>query len=835
MPFIRRSQSLSRSSLITVLTVLFVFGTSALAEQGGLSGRVLTASGEPSAGAEVELPALHKRTRTDDDGNYFFQGIPEGSWVVRATSARHGTAVARAEVTGAASTDLDLELELLSHHEDVVVTTGGDVRTASDSYQAVDVLDGAELDAKLQPTLGETLASEPGISSTQFGPGASRPIIRGLGGDRIRILENGIGTGDASNTSPDHAVSVEVGNAESVEVIRGPASLLYGSNAIGGVINVVDERVPTYVPDQPVTGSLSLLGGSAADERKGSASLHGGIGQLAWNLSYTARDTDDVDIPGFAESQRRRAEEEEEHHEEEEHEEEEGEEHEEEEHHEEEHAFGVLPNSALESDSGSLGLSYVGDWGFVGVSVSGFDSLYGVPAGHAHGHGEEEHHEEEEHEEEEGEEHEEEGHHEEEEEVPVRIDMEQRRFDLRAEIVQPMGIFRSLKFRAGTTDYEHTELEGVEVGTVFDNQEWEARMEAAHQPLGSLSGSFGIQARNRDFQAVGEEAFVPPTETDSLALFLVEEVEVGDVAFQFGARVDRTELSAKGALAHEHGHHEEEEEGEEHEEEEEHHEEEGEPLPDRSFTDVSVSAGMVWSLGDDYSIAASLGRFVKHPTAEELYSNGPHLATRAFEVGDPNLSEETALGFDVAFRKRHGRLSGEVAFFYTQYDDYIYEAFTGEEEDGLEEVQYSQADAEFIGGELHADLELFHSEAHHLLLEGLFDFVRAELSNGEPLPRIPPTRYGLALVYQGERFWGRLDGRRHQKQNRVSAFEDPTDAYTLVGATVGYRFFVGPTVHAITLRGTNLTDEEARNHTSFLKEDVPLPGRDISLSYRFTF
>lgn len=739
---------------------------------GAIAGRVTSAEGEPVAGATVLLAELRRRATTDETGAFRFDAVPPGEYLLEASNDQIGSTVEHVTVTaGGAAAEVAMILDLLVHRDEIVVTASPDARSRYEIAQPTGVLNEEELARRLQPTLGETLSQEPGVTSTFFGQGSSRPVIRGLGGDRIRVLEGGLGTGDASTTSPDHAVSVDPLTAERIEVLRGPATLLYGSSAIGGVVNVIDNRIPEHVPDQALGGTVDLHGGTVSDERSGGASLQGGAGRFAWHVDLLRREAGDYEIPGFAESEAlRRAE---------------GE-------HGEEHAqaSGILPNSAVDTESAGVGASYIGETGFFGLSVSGLDSLYGIPGGHHHHH----------HEGEEGEE-------QEEEEAPVRVDLEQRRWDLRGGTTRPFGIFSGASLRFGVSDYEHRELEGEETGTVFTNESWEGRVELLQRRFGALSGSVGLQALNRDFAAVGEEAFVPPSETDSLALFAFEELTRGDWRFQFGARYETQDVAAETADG------------------------------DRSFDGVSGSLGLVWQPGaDGYSLGVSLARSTKLPNAEELFSNGPHLATNAFEIGDPDLGRETSLGLDLTFRKTTGRVSGEVTLFNNRFDDFIYERRTGEEEDGLPVFRFVQDDAEFYGAELEGVIQLLHGEPHHLDVELGADFVRAELrETGEPLPRIPAERFRLGLHYRDDRFDARVEGLRVGRQDRVAAGETPTAGYTMVNATFGYRFFKPRAVFDVLLRGTNLTDEEARNHVSFLKDVVPMPGRDFSLSLRTTF
>jgi iron complex outermembrane receptor protein len=765
------------AGLLAVVIGLGVFSPAwaQTAAGGSLTGKVTTLDGQPVADAQVRLVELNRRTSVDEGGTFRFENVPAGSYLLEAVSRRLGTAVERVRIAAGATVETTLALDVSIHREEILVTAGAEAHSRYEIAQPASVLSDDELQERLQPTLGETLSQEPGVSSTFFGQGASRPVIRGIGGDRIRVLETGLGAGDASTTSPDHAVSIDPFLAERIEVVRGPATLLYGSSAVGGVVNVIDSRIPGELPAEKLTGTVELRGGSASDERGGGAQLAGGAGRLAWHVDFLKRETDDYEIPGFAESQALR-------------DAEEGEGGGEEEEHEE--AFGLLPNSATDTESGAVGLSYVGENGFLGASVSGLDTLYGIPGGHHH---------------EEGEGAGEGG--EPAEEAAVRIDLKQRRYDLRGGFTRPFGPFRGANVRFGVTDYEHVELEGEEIGTRFTNDGWEGRFELLQNRTGSLSGSVGLQILSRDFEAIGAEAFVPPTQTDSRAVFAFEEVERGPWRLQFGARYERQDVTATTA-----------------------------GVNDRSFNGLSGSFGLIYGPGEDYSLGISVARSTKLPNAEELFSNGPHIATNAFEIGDPNLDAETSLGLDLTLRKTGGPLKGEITLFGNRFDSYIFEQATDEEEDGLPVFRYVQRDAEFYGAELSGVAALFHDEPNHVDLEIGADFVRAELRDtGEPLPRIPPRRYRLGLHYQGDKLQGRIEGIRAEKQDRVSELELPTAGYTLLNASVGYTFFTSRAVYDVLLRGTNLTDEEARNHVSFLKDLVPLPGRDVSLSLRVSF
>jgi iron complex outermembrane receptor protein len=736
-------------------------------EVGSISGRVLDRTGAPAPDLLVRLVNLNRTVVTDEAGRFLFESVPAGTHLVQVRSDELGQDSERVVVSEGSTTEVTLELRPIFHLDAVVVSAGPLAAQQDELFQSASSLSGEALRARIQPSLGETLEGEPGIRSTYFGPGASRPIIRGLSGDRVRILESGLGSGDAANTSPDHAVALDPASADRIEVVRGPATLLYGSAAIGGVVNVFDGRIPYEAPASRLTGEVLTSGGTASNERQisGDASLL--VGPFVARMSGGFRDTDDYEIPGFAELE----------HDEEEHE---AGEHEDE-------VEGVLENSALETDNFSFGVSWVGSRGHLGASVSGFDSFYGVPGGHAH-------------EEDPG------APAEEEEEENVSIDLEQRRVDVDGELRFDRGLLERLRVRFGVADYEHVELEGAEIGTRFQNDQWEGRAEIRHRPVGPFEGALGFQLGNREFTAVGEEAFTPPSESDLFAVFLYEEATAGPVRFQLGSRLETqtaTDLTTG---------------------------------VDLDFNGMSFSGGLNFHPSDPVSIALSISRSVKLPTPEELFSNGPHIATRSFELGDPTLSEEVGQSADLTFHVHEGPVRVQVTGFVTQFSDYIYPAFTGNVTDGLDEVRYTQADARFAGFEGEASLEVYESGADHLALELGGDFVRASLiDTDEPLPRIPPFSIRAGVLWEGSHLRGRASVRRVAEQDRVAPLEESTPGYTMVEAELGYRLQFGGLSHQIVLQGRNLTDEDARSHTSLLKEVAPMPGRDIRLVYRVGF
>ena len=781
--------------------------------------------------AVARLSDLSLSASVAADGTFRFDAVPPGTYLLVVDIPSVGLTSQPVTVSAGRETTVELEHDHFTHFDEIVVTASGDLRNESELPNAISVLGGADLQLRLGATLGETLAAEPGLSSTAFVPGAARPVIRGLSSARVRVLNGGMGTGDVSVESADHAVTSDPLLAEQIEVLRGPATLRYGSGAIGGAVNVVDGRIPANRAAKTFGGRIDLVGGSVAGERTGALQLNGGGGEWAWHIGAVSRNADPYEIPGYA----RLEEDHEEHddhddeddHEDEDdhgHEDEGHDDHEDHEEHEEENAFGIVPNTDLRTESGRFGFTrFFGDRGLLGVSFSGFSTDYGIPpgahshAGHDHGgddHDEDEdRHDEDEHEDEHGHEDEhdhgeEDDHHGEEEEHEddenIRLDMKQQRIDLRSSVYLPAPALEKLEVQVSGTDYEHVEFESGHTGVLYTNDLFETRVEMFQRERRASRGSVGVQYENRDLAAIGAEAFIPPTHSNTWAAFTSQEIERGSLRWQFGARFEQAEHNPANG-------------------------------PAWSGDGVSASAGMVWSAGEAWNLGLSASRSARLPSPGELFSDGAHIPTRTFDIGDPDLGREVGAGLDLTLRKEEGILQGKLTFFRQDFQDFIYHAFTGAEMAGFPVVRYSQADATMAGAELHARIELAKWNGHDLHLEILGDTVDAELDEGGNLPRIPPMSLGAGLHYHGHDWRAAVEWRRVDDQNDVAQQETPTDGYTMVNAHIGRRFTLKDEIVDVLLRGRNLTDEEARVHTSLLKTFAPLPGRDITLSVRYWF
>ena len=663
------------------------------------------------------------------------------------------------------------------------------------------------------------IESPPGLSNALERPilierHRKRNLIRGNDGPRVKIVQNGLDVSDVSRVGPDHNVATTLSSATQVEVLRGPATLQYGSGAIGGVVNVVDKRIPQYQIDG-VEGEAETSYSTVNNGSYTRADVTGGSGNIAWHVDGFYRDTDNADIPGFASIDP-----------------------------DEDEPNGVLESSAMETRNVVAGLSYVAEEGFFGFAVEQLDNKYGVP-GHSHAHGEEEH---------EGEDHDLEEHdHEEHAEEGVLLDVDMTRYQAAGEWHSPFEGITNLKFAAAYTDYEHAEIEDGEPGTVFTNESSDIRLSAYHEEVNGWHGVFGLQFNHSDYNAVGEEAFTPANTTSSYALYLIEQKKVGNVTFELGGRLERTTLDADASeveldVLHD------EHEGEEHAV--------AFNFPDYDFTSLSLSAGANWEYQEGHSVAVTLSRSERAPSQQELFSAGQHLATQSYEVGLvfdmdeeghieetlKGVKEEVSTNLDITFRKFTGSWGYSASFFYNQADDYVFQTSTGlialseheeheehghdehGDEEGLPIYYFQQADADIWGFEAETYVDL--SDTLRLTVFG--DYIRAEIED-DNLPRTPPMRFGSELSYVNDGLSADVGFTWYDDQNEVASFETATDGYTLVNASVQYEFGTQGIDWVVFARGENLTDEEARVHTSFLKDQAPLPGRNFTMGVRALF
>ena len=704
-----------------------------------------------------------------------------------------------------------------------IVVTAAFQESESDTAMPAGVLSGEALRERIGNSLGDTLKNEIGVANASFGTGVGLPVIRGQSANRVKVLQNGVGTIDASSVSPDHANAVNSALAERLEVIRGPSALLYGSGAIGGVVNVIDNRIPESLPEKVgfvVQQSHNTVGSQDDTLMR----LHGAAGNVAFHLDAFRSRNDNVGISGYAIDEaavealegltRERLEE--------------GH-HDEDRHHEDEHVreaeqventYGFIGNSDAEANGGSFGFSFVGDSGFFGVSVSEVEKNYGLPLGvHAHAAAHVEHEPEGDHDEDHGEER---GHVEAVE--FVRIDMQKSRYDFKGEYRLDEGFVESLRASMGVTDYVHDEIEffadgDSHVGTRYSNEGNEGRVTLTHVPGGNWTGVWGLQFSDTVFSAIGEEAFIPQSDLSSLGFFGVERYSADNWTGEIGIRFEDSSVDPNGRC-------------------------------EFGGNTTSLSGSVLYDVGNESNLLFGAARSQRAPTVEELYSNVAadtcareehdedlvlHAATNLLEIGNPMLEEETSSNLEFGYRRYGGNFSGEFSAWYNQIDDYIYIDLTGQfEEQTL--ARYLQRDARFTGIEGEVSFNVMEGGDSSLSLGVFGDMVNAEFDAGGYVPRTPASRIGAELRWSGDDWSVNLRATQVNEQEDAAELELPTGGYTLVSLYADYRFDVGgDSSLQVFLRGENLLDEEIRNHVSLLKNYAPEPGRGVMAGVRFEY
>lgn len=668
--------------------------------------------------------------------------------------------------------------------------------------QPATLLTDEELQRQRATSLGETLSAQTGINNSSYGTSVGRPVVRGMSGARVKVMQDGIDTLDASTVSPDHGINADTHSAKKIEVLRGPATLMYGSGAFGGVVNVVDERIPTGLSEAETRIRLQHdsvnEGKTFAVNHADSTDLSAG-NELHWRLSASHFRSDIYELPELKE----------EHHDEHE----EGETEEEHEEHEEGSAAALANSDTSYSNNLTLGSSYVFGSGYVGIALSESKSEYGLP-GHVH---HEEHEEEET--EEEHEAHESEG---------ARIEMRQQRIDLDSRINEPVAGIESAKFRLGFNNYRHDEIEDGAVGTRFRRKGFEGRSEILLSPVSGilptdLSQALGVQFSQDNFKATGDDAVVPETDSAMVGLFWLGKTEVANWGVELGARLEQAELSPQkpesinaNCSAF------------------------GLDIADyknKDFSTHSVSLGLIrgFELANsaDWQFTGSVTSAQRAPATQELFSCGAHAATQTFDVGNPDLEAEQALNIELGLRKTQGRFTTAISIYQNNISDFIYAQNTGNEIDEFGLYQFVQKDAKFIGGEFDVAYQLTDG----LILSAMADRVRAD-----DLPRIPADRVGLGFeisslaLFSTQSDW-RMFGQwqQTQKQDQVAENEEASLGYDLLTLGLSYQTVLANSEYQFNLKANNLLDEEIRQHTSFVKEQAPQPGRNVSLALNISF
>lgn len=652
---------------------------------------------------------------------------------------------------------------------DTIIVTAPYARNQADVLSGTSIISGAELTRVLRPTIGDTLASQPGVSATSFGPNASRPILRGFQGERVRVLTDGIGSIDASNTSVDHAVVINPLTADRIEVLRGPSALLFGSSAIGGVVNVVDSRIPLRMPEAPFHAEGIASYGSAAGERSVSSKVDVPVtSNIVVHADASYVKTRDLNTGNFILSRPLRA----------------------------EAAAsadpgirdlaqlrGALPNSAGRTWDVAAGAALINDRGNLGFSVSHYDSIYGVPVRYSFDPAVEA--------------------------ERVRLQLRQTRVDVRGEVETGGGLLDKIRLRLGAADYQHEEIDDTgAVGTTFFNQGYEGRLELVQAKRGNWQGAVGGQFVLRTLNVIGAEKFLPKNDSQQYGVFTLQSFDLGPFKGEAGARYEHSIVQAAADA------------------------DLGNPALTRSFDAFSGSLGASYAIAGGVRIGLNASHSERGPSAEELFANGPHAGTQAFEIGNPDFVKETSNGLEGTLRASGDGYSFGASVYYNWFNNYIYDVRTGEVRDDLPVFQSAQANARYYGAEIEASARIARIGDTTVNVDGLGDYVHATIVNQGPVPRIPPLRVLGGIEAQSERFNARFEVEHIFKQDRLAAFETPTNGFTLVNASLSVNPFGRDNPTSLTLSANNLFNVEARRHASFLKDFAPLAGRDLRITAR---
>ena len=625
---------------------------------------------------------------------------------------------------------------------------GGEVTAVSPTL----ILSGTVLDRLAQSNIGDLLAELPGVASSYFGPNAGRPVIRGLDGDRLKITQNGVNSLDASASSPDHAVSVDPLAIREAQVLRGPAALLYSTSILGGVINLVDARIPDQrlAQRQSVTGRL----GSVDGLRSVGVLAEGSAGSFSYHVDGFDKSTDDLRTP-----------------------------------------VGRIADTSADNRGAGVGFSYLTSNGYVGLSYSGLDSTYGVA------------------------------------EQDISIGLEQRRWDLAGKAEVAGSVVRSVAYRVGVADYAHTEFAAGAPGSTFTNEGWDGRLDVELVKIGSVEGGVGLQASRFDFGVIGDEAFLPDTRNSAMATFgsFVQNL-AADQRLRYGFRIEHAQVDASawthaGVATN--------------------------PAADSaSFTPASFAFAWAKDLNPSWTTTINLTRTERAPNFQELYADGPHVATDVYEVGNRDLGKEQGFGLELELAKVRGAVSGSFSVYYNRFSSFIAlqrngygpniggggPDYSSGGADELARYDFTSVPADFFGSEVKVNFQFVDTPASKLGLEWFGDFVRASNTDtSEALPRISPGRIGAALHGLESGWTWRLDATYHFAQNHTAPDETRTAGFTMVGASLARPFKFAQLDGQFTLRAINLLDQEARNASSFIKGALPMPGRGVEAGLRLNF
>lgn len=609
-----------------------------------------------------------------------------------------------------------------------------------DYVPAAKTLGESDIRKKIRPTIAETIGNEAGVTSTQYGPNASRPVLRGLDGARVRFLQNSLQLLDASTQSVDHAIPVDPLIVDQIEIVRGPMGVLYGSSAVGGVVNIVTNRIhSTFEPGKVI--ELQSQAETVNNGLSNSVRMDYGKDQWMFHADASTRNLQNQEVPGYANEDEKKNK-------------------------------GEIQNSQNRQDSVGTGITRFFNRGMVGLAFNHFKNDYGIIAI--------------------------------EDESPVTIGMEQNRLELHSEYRPEVGPFHKLRFKSAQTDYRHREFEGGATGTFFKNIGNESRLEAMNE-TGNIKGTSGLQTDFFDFKAVGAEAFLPQAKNSVVALFTFQQLKLEKNIISAGARVETTSIKKESSEAFG-------------------------GSDEFGFTGLNGSAGVTHRLSTANALTLNYSYTERAPTFQELLSNGAHVATSSFEIGNSQLTKEKANGFELTHKYDSGATMITSSVYAQYFKDYIALNPTGEISDDLPVFEYEQVDAVIFGLDVDAKHRLLQSESGTVNFLSKFDVVQGrDQDNNINLPRLSPPRLGAGLEHLRGNWESEFDVQHVFDQQLTAPNETRTSAYTLTNIGTQYSFVTSASKFDVFLRLRNIFDVEARSHVSFLKDVAPLPGRNIIL------
>lgn len=740
-------------NFIVLFITLFgtIFGSTPDSGEGSfvLSGSITDKdTNEPVSFAYIHLEELNRTAASDIDGLFELKNVPEGSYTLSIHRIGYKTQKRKIEI----SADLELSITLtqtLLTTETIEVIAKNNELTGSNIEHISESVSGTSLRQNLGTTLANTLSNLPGVDQRSLGNSTSRPVIRGLGDERVIILQDGLSTGDVSDQSADHAVSVDPISSSEIEIAKGAAALEYGSNAVGGIVNVVNNLIS---PTQPrsLTGSATLGGQTVNTSASAAADFSIPLRDFVINTNLNGRIGGDTNTPA-----------------------------------------GKIENTQYQTTNSSIGISYVKNWGYLGGSFGTYLSNYGIPPD-PNGH-------------------------------PDGVDIELRKFNyaLKGEYLPKSSFIKTIEGDFSINNYNHKEFETTSsIGTEFGLVTTTSQININHGEAGFLNnGKFGIWGEVEDYAVRG--ASTPDANSYKLASYIIEEFDFNAFRVEAGLRFDYVLNKPK----------------------------ENNPNSDignirqRDFSALSSSVNALYELGNGFTIGTVLLHSFRAPSLEELYSEGPHLASFSFEIGNPELKPERSLAKELFARWQGNKSALKLALFHNDFSNFNYARNTGEENDrfpSLNNYQFVGTEALLYGFETSAEVQLSETLVTDFSVSYTIGRQDTTDENGgnkgaRPLPQIPPFKAKASIKYSKDGFEAGTRFKYAAKQDRTGEFENPTGSYFLTDLFAQYRFNTKKLLHTISLNVNNLLDKEYYNHLSRIKDLRPQPGRNITILYRIYF